>query len=69
MNCITIDFSDLSEQLQVELEAKKNDTLPQGQTFFLEDGKVLAVENNLIDLFNSQNREGLENGDIRQIEY
>ncbi len=62
-----IEYADLSEELMSSVDELTNDTLPQGQSFFLEEGKVVAIENNLRPLFEAQNQDAIESGSIQEI--
>ena len=51
----TVHYYDLDEDLLDELDQVENESLPQGQTFVVQDGHVLGIENNLWDLFEQVN--------------
>lgn len=62
-----VEYADLSEQLMSSVDKLTNDTLPQRQSFFLKEGKVIAIENNLRPLFEAQNQDAIESGSIQEI--
>jgi hypothetical protein len=62
-----IHYSDLDESLVNKIEELANLTLPQGQSFFLKDGDVVAIERNLYPLFLAQNSQSISTGDIQEI--
>lgn len=59
---------ELSDQQLTRLAALSNDSLPQGQKFFLHhDGTVSAIDNNLVPLFEAQNAAAIAAGEIAWI--
>jgi len=60
-------YVDLDESLVNKIEELANPTLPQGQSFFLQDGDVVAIEKSLCHLFLAQNAKAVEAGDIQEI--
>jgi hypothetical protein len=62
-----IQYRDLDCSLAKKVENLANPTLPQGQSFFLENDDVIAIEDNLKPLFLIQNSQGISTGDIQEI--
>jgi hypothetical protein len=60
-------YADLDESLVNKIEELANPTLPQGQSFFLQDGDVVAIEKSLYPLFLAQNSQSISTGDIQEI--
>ena len=62
-----IEYAELTDEQMAQVYVLTNETLPQGQDFFLQDGEVIAIESNLRNLFEAQNREFIEAGEIQEI--
>jgi hypothetical protein len=63
----TIEYAELTEEQQSQVDELTNDTLPQGQDLFLEGFEVVAIESNLRSLYEAQNRKGIESGSVIEI--
>lgn len=64
---IQINYSDLPKSLVNKVDSLTNDSIPEGQSFFLEGDEVIAVGNNLRSLFELQNQSAIESGSIQEI--
>jgi hypothetical protein len=66
----TVEPYELTDNQLSYIEEIANDTLPGGQSFFLEDnGEIHAIENNLMSLFVAQNQKEIESGELRKIAF
>jgi hypothetical protein len=58
---------ELSDALQERIDELRNETLPQGQTFFLNGNEIVAIDNSVLPLFKVQQAKGIESEQICQI--
>lgn len=62
-----IEYVELPDFQAQKVDELTNKTLPQGQSFFIENGEVICVDNSVRELFEAQNRKGIEAGTIQEI--
>ena len=67
MEIQSIRYGDLSDDQVSGLDELANDSLPQGQCFFVIDGRIVAFGTELRDLFVAQNRDKIESGEAQEI--
>jgi hypothetical protein len=63
----SIDYFDLSDEQQAEVDSLANDTIPGGQYFFSAPDGIVAIECNLMALFEAQNQDAIDAGEVIKI--
>ena len=64
INIQTIDYFDLTEKQLDEYDALLNETISEGQFFWIENNEVFACENKQRALWEARNAKEIESGKI-----